>query len=82
MSSELLREAAALMRKEQDVEECLGHISLREYNTWLAVADLLDAMAEAHIHIPGSDREKPVYDMPGMDNSPAALVARAYLGES
>lgn len=46
----------------------------------LAVADLLDAMSEAHIHIPGSDSEKLVYDMPGMENSPAMKVADAYLG--
>lgn len=46
----------------------------------LAAADLLDAMAEAHIHVPGSDREKSLYDMPGMDASPQVRFARAYLG--
>lgn len=41
----MLRQAAVTIRAEQDIEEDLGHITMREYDAWLAVADWLDECA-------------------------------------
>lgn len=43
-----------------------------------AMADWWLAEAEAHFHI-GGDEYRYVYDMPGMDQSPAVRAAEAYL---
>lgn len=46
----------------------------------LALADLLDALAEAHIHAPDSDAAMSVYALPGMDGSPQVRLARLING--
>ena len=70
MSAELLREAAARIRKDQDIEEQLGHTDQRTYQTWLAVAQWLDACALV--------REVKADSAQAL----ALAVARTYLGES
>lgn len=69
MSAERLRKAAAAIRKDQDVEEQLGHIHQREYETWLAVASWLDACATV------------LEVSPHRSRTLALNVARAYLGD-
>lgn len=81
MTADVLREAASKLRADATVEYGRGHISWRETQFKLAVARWLDAESQAHIHVPGSDRPKSAYDMPGMDTSPAVAAARAYLGD-
>lgn len=69
MSAEVLCRAAKEIRRDQDVEQMLGHINGREFAAWLATADLLDEAAEMHDETP----------CPAADA--ALTVARAYLGE-
>lgn len=68
MSAEMLREAAALMRKDQGIAEELGHIDAREHATWLAVATWLDACALV------------IRVKPAAAKANALAVAAAYLG--
>lgn len=75
MSAEMLRGAAAQIRKDQDIEENLGHIDARTLLAWLAVADLLDHMASGTES--GDDLDWPH----SRDIRDALRVARAYLGE-
>lgn len=86
MSAETLRGAAASIRADHEPWHASGefcdHPSCENDRFMQAVADWLDAEAESHIHVPGSDRTRAVYDMPGMDTAPAVRVARAYLGEA
>jgi dethiobiotin synthetase len=74
MSAAVMRDAATLMRAENKE----GGDIIRD--TLTAVATWLDAEAQSHIHVKGDDEPTMTYDLPGMDNSPAVLVARAYLG--
>jgi len=75
VSAEVLREAAAAIRKDQDVEENLGHIDESTYRTWLVVAEWLDAEAANRDAGIGG---RGFYSVGGQ--SDALAVARAYLG--
>lgn len=77
MSAARLREAAAEIRLEWSGDR--GGAWHRTQAFHLAVADWLEVEAQAHIHLPGSDRPKSLYDQPIMANSPAMRVADAYL---
>jgi hypothetical protein len=63
-----------------DAPELAAHIASWHPAVALAVADWLDSAASAHAHFDG--REISVFDLPGMDDTPALRVARAYLGET
>jgi hypothetical protein len=61
-----------------DHERSIPHIASWHPAVALAVADWLEAEAEAHFHI--GDEVRSIYDQPNM-GGPALAVARAYLGE-
>jgi hypothetical protein len=73
MGAELLREAAGEMRFDA------GLFSDADAAFYDAVADWLDATAEAHTH-DESGGVIDVWSLPGMDQHPAVKVAAAYLG--
>lgn len=68
-NTDTLRRAAAAIRDD----------GLTDDPFMRAVAVWFDAEAEAHVHVPGSDRTRSLYDMPGMDTAPAVRAARAFL---
>lgn len=74
MSAERLREAARQIRVDQQFEVALGHIDDREYATWLASADWLDASADV---VEAEERDQ---CGPGIGTRNALAVANAYLG--
>lgn len=63
--------AASRIRSDQALEESMGQIDQREYETWLAVANLLDFAA------PFGDQPQPY--SPTVEH--AMAIARAYLGD-
>jgi len=75
MSGDRLREAAAQMRVDANVEYQRGHIVKRKWKTELAVADWLDWMAEK-----GERNLRPDLYLHGWQQ--ALAVADAYLGSA
>lgn len=67
-AAETLRRAAVAIRKDQGINQNLGHIDMREYETWLAVAYWLE-VTERDV---GSS---------SLAYHAALGVARTYLGE-
>lgn len=81
MSAEILMRAAERIRKDQDIEENLGHIGLKEFQAWLAVADWLDSVVAAQ-YPPGFTPHRDCgRSIAPRDDDAALAVARAYLGE-
>lgn len=77
MSADVLRRAVREIRREQEVEENLGHIDGRTYAAWLAVADWLEGLADAM-----TNPDAPNAGATTAREEQAALtVARAFLGE-
>ena len=60
-------------------EATAEHIASWHPAVALAVADLLDAVAQSHEHAPDGTIID-FWSLPGADNHPALKVARAYLG--